>query len=476
MSQPVPQRNQLMNVLMIGVMLFLGYQLIMAPQRDSQDTRKASEIWTKMEQLNRELKDVSIQLELRKYENKYLAESKANGIPKKETDQQLLRAYLLTADTMHKSGLYRHQLFKDGKVAEDYGYRKLDKAYTFLKPKFEVFIRTPIWESTTVKVAPTDLVPGDEHTAKEVYDTIVTDLSPLAKAEPVFGFIPGYQLIESLVKVTGAVPGFSYWFAALLLAVVVRAIIWPLAQKQIMFGRQMSKLQPLAKEIQAKYTDKKTKQIKDPTAYQAETMQLYKEYGINPTAGCLPMLIQMPFFLAVFQSMHHYKFEFVKGTFLWINPASDRFLGIPLAPNLGERDYILVVFYMISMVVSTLLMPVSDPNNVKQQRLIGVSVAVIFSVFMFFYTLPSAFVLYWIFTNVLSTAQSLLSYRIPVPELQKVQTVTGGKVVNTTAQKNGQAKGGAKGLDSKNVIDTTGESPAEKQPKKKGKNPHSDSV
>ncbi len=284
-------------------------------------------------------------------------------------------------------------------------------------------------------------MPGTEHTAKEVYDTIVTDLSPLAKAEPVFGFIPGYQLIESLVKLTGAVPGFSYWLAALLLALVVRAIIWPLAQKQIMFGRQMSKRQPLIKEIQAKHTDKKTKQIKDPAAYQAESMGLYKEYGINPAAGCLPALIQMPFFLAVYQSMHHYKFEFVKGTFLWVNPASDRFLGIPLAPNLGERDYILVVFYMISMVASTLLMPVTDPSNAKQQRMIGVGMAVLFSVFMFFYTLPSAFVLYWIFTNVLSTAQSLLSYRLPVPELQKVQSVTGGKVVDTTSSKNGHTNG-----------------------------------
>ncbi|MBX3113574.1 MAG: membrane protein insertase YidC [Fimbriimonadaceae bacterium] len=471
MSKPAPQRNQFMNILLLGTMVFLGIQLIMGPQQANQDTRTSTEIWAKMVEMNRDLKDVSIQQELRKYENKYNAEAKTKGIKHDEKDRQILRAYLLVADTMHKSGLYRHELFKNGRVAEDYGYRKLDKAYTFLKPKFEAYIRTPLWATTSVTVTPTDLVPGTEHTAKEVYDTIVTDLSPLAKAEPVFGFIPGYQLIEVLVNLTGAVPGFSYWFAALLLALVVRAIIWPLAQKQIMFGRQMSKLQPLIKEIQAKHTDKKTKQIKDPAAYQAESMGLYKEYGINPAAGCLPALIQMPFFLAVYQSMHHYKFEFVKGTFLWVNPASDRFLGIPLAPNLGERDYILVVFYMISMIASTLLMPVTDPNNAKQQRMIGVGMAVLFSVFMFFYTLPSAFVLYWIFTNVLSTAQSLLSYRLPVPELKKIQTVPGGKVVDTTSSKNGHTNGKSNGKTngeiSTDFFGKTDESKMKKQRKRK---------
>lgn len=436
-KQPAP-KNNLMTVLLLGAMIFMGLQLFLGPKNaQQQDKRTHADVWAEMQKLNHELKDVSIQKELRTYESKVNA---ANDLTPAEKERQVLRGYLLTADTMHKSGLYWHRAFKEGNASEDWGYRKLDRAYQLLKPKFEKYIRTPIWTDVHVEVEPTQEVPGVDPSAKDVYNTIVTDLSPLAKAEPVFGFIPGYQLIDVLVQLTGAVPGFSYWFAALLLAVVVRGAVWPLAQRQIMYGRQMQKLQPRIKEIQAKYQDGKTKQIKDPAAYQQETMGLYKEYGINPAAGCWPMFVQMPLFLAVYQAMHHYKFEFVKGTFLWINPGSDRFLGIPLAPNLGERDYILVAIYMCSMVASTLLMPISDPTNARQQRLMGVAVAVIASVFMFFYTLPSAFVLYWIFTNVLSTAQSLLSYRLPVPELKKVQSVTGGKVVDTTAT-NGHANG-----------------------------------
>lgn len=427
-------------MLMLGMMIFLGIQLVMAPQRANADTRKSEEIWAKMVELNRDLKDVTIQQELLKYQNKYLEEAKAKGVSKTDQDAQILKANLLVADTMHKSGLYRGKLFKEGKITSDWAYRKLDKAHTFIKPKYEAFYLTPLWESVSVEVAPSPEYPQTEISAKELYNTLVKDLSPLAKNEPVFGFIPGYQLIDSLVQVTGAKPSFSYWFSGLLLALVVRAIVWPLAQKQIMHGRQMMQLQPRIKEIQEKYKDKKTGQVKDPAAFQAETMGIYKEYGINPVAGCLPALIQMPLFLAVYQSMHHYKFEFTKGTFLWVNEASGKFLGIPLGANLGERDYILVFIYMLSMISTTLLMPVTDPSNAKQQRIMGVAIAFIFSIFMFFYTLPSAFVLYWIFTNVLSTAQSLLSYRLPVPELKKTQTVAGGKVIDTSST-NGSVPG-----------------------------------
>ncbi len=425
-----------MTVLLLGAMIFMGLQLFLGPRNaQQQDKRTHADVWAEMETLNRDLKDVTIQRELRVYESKI---KEASDITPAEKERRVLQAYLLVADTMHKSGLYWHAAFKEGKATDDWGYRKLDRAYQLLKPKFERYLHTPLWNEVQIEVEPTPQVLHTSPSARDVYNTVVTDLSPLAKAEPVFGFIPGYQLIDVLVQLTGAVPGFSYWFAALLLAVVVRGAVWPLAQRQIMYGRQMQQLQPRIKEIQEKYRDPKTKQIKDPAGYQQETMGLYKEYGINPAAGCWPMFVQMPLFLAVYQSMHHYKFEFVKGTFLWITPGSTKFLGIPLAPNLGERDYILVGIYMLSMVASTLLMPISDPSNARQQRLMGVGIAIVASIFMFFYTLPSAFVLYWIFTNVLSTAQSLLSYRLPVPELKKVQSVTGGKVVDTTAT-NGHA-------------------------------------
>jgi YidC/Oxa1 family membrane protein insertase len=139
--------------------------------------------------------------------------------------------------------------------------------------------------------------------------------------------------------------------------------------------------------------------------------------------------------------MLQYRFEFQKGTFLWISPGASQATGGWVAPNLGERDYILIVVYAISMVVTSLLTPVSDPSNARQQRILGISVAVIFSVSMFFYPLPSAFVLYWVFTNLFATAQMLRAYRMPLPALVKVNAPGGGVYPVQPARTNGSITG-----------------------------------
>src|SRR6185312_17302336 len=94
--------------------------------------------------------------------------------------------------------------------------------------------------------------------------------------------------------------------------------------------------------------------------------------------------------------------------------------------NLGELDPILIVIYGITMLSSTLLAPVSDPSQIKQQRLMGVGISFVWTIFMFFWPVPSGFVLYWTFTNILSTAQSLRAYRLPLPPLRKVNAAGGG--------------------------------------------------
>lgn len=410
-------------------MVFLGVQLFTTPNKQGADKRTASEIYEELKDMNRDLRDYSMMNEVRVYERKLKEEAKGDAEKEKAVGEQVLDAYTLFADTALKSAIYRKERFKEGDAQTDYGYTKLNRAYDMFKPKFESFSKTPAWTENQVEVFPTEGFPEETKTPEQVYGQMVTTLSPMAKEAPVFGFIPGYQVIDFLVNLTGAQPWFSYAFAAFLLALLVRAIIWPLAQKQFIWGRQMQQLSPYMKEIQEKYKKKgKQPSQQDQLKMQEEIMSLYKEYGMNPFQGCGPMFIQLPFFLTIYQCMIHYKFEFTKGYFLWVHPGADRFLGIPLAPNLGERDYILVVIYMISMIISTLMMPVNDPTNYKQQKLMGVGIAVVFSVFMFFYTLPSAFILYWIFTNIFSTAQSLLVHRMELPPLQKVSTKEGGAI------------------------------------------------
>ena len=126
---------------------------------------------------------------------------------------------------------------------------------------------------------------------------------------------------------------------------VVRGVVYPLTERQLMFSRKMMQLAPLSNEIRKEYKD-------DQQQQQVKIMELYREYGINPLAGCFPALLQMPLFLSIYQCMLHYQFEFVHGTFLWINPTIAKMTHGWTAPNLGETDYPLIVLYGITMLIS----------------------------------------------------------------------------------------------------------------------------
>jgi len=88
------------------------------------------------------------------------------------------------------------------------------------------------------------------------------------------------------------------------------------------------------------------------------------------------------------------------------------------------------------MVTATLLTPVSDPSQAKQQRWMGAGISIIFTFFMFTGAFPvvSGFVLYWTFTNILATAQSLRAYRMPLPPLLKLNAQGGGVLPRPTTK------------------------------------------
>src|SRR5215210_4612242 len=86
--------------------------------------------------------------------------------------------------------------------------------------------------------------------------------------------------------------------AIILFTIVARAIILPLTLKSLQSTRKMQEIQPQIKEIQRKYG-------KDQQKVTEETMKLYKEYKVNPAGGCLPMLLQFPIFIGVYQAVIH---------------------------------------------------------------------------------------------------------------------------------------------------------------------------
>ena len=135
-----------------------------------------------------------------------------------------------------------------------------------------------------------------------------------------------YNLTEAL--------GFpSYGIAIIIMTIGIKAILAPLTAKQVKSMKGMQKLQPKMKEIQNKYKN-------DPQRAQQEIAKMYKELGVNPLSGCLPLLVQMPFLIAIFYALQGYPYDPAYESFLWL-------------PSLGEADhlYILPVLSALSTFV-----------------------------------------------------------------------------------------------------------------------------
>lgn len=103
----------------------------------------------------------------------------------------------------------------------------------------------------------------------------------------------------------------SYGIAIIMLTLIIKLILAPLTAKQIRSMEGMQELQLRIKELQKKYKGNQKK-------LQAEMGKLYKEMNVNPLSGCLPILIQMPFLVAIFYALREYPYEEAYKSFLWL--------------------------------------------------------------------------------------------------------------------------------------------------------------
>lgn len=210
-----------------------------------------------------------------------------------------------------------------------------------------------------------------------------------------------YQIIDSLVRMTGKNPAYSYALALILLAVLVKLLLLPLTRKQYASMRQMQQMQPLVKELQKKHKGAELNQ---------KTMALYKEHKVNPFSGCFIGLLQIPFLILIFNAIREYEIAFARGTFLWI--------GSPLAQtgpeimgqrvfgsNLATPDILLLAIYVVTNYVTMRMMPATDPQQQQQQNTMALMTSVLFFWMFLSYKWSSAFVLYWLALNALSIWQ-----------------------------------------------------------------------
>jgi YidC/Oxa1 family membrane protein insertase len=185
----------------------------------------------------------------------------------------------------------------------------------------------------------------------------------------------------------------SYALAIIIMTIIIRSLLWPLQNAATKSMRKMAKLSPIMNELREKYKD-------DPQRMNQETMKLYKEYGVNPFGGCLPMLVQIPIFFG-FYGMLDKAIELRNSSFLWVRDLSQpdtvfHIGGIPI--NILPLVMAATQLWQMSITPKT-----GDP---AQQRMFLFMPLI----FLFIcYNYASGLALYWTVQNLFFVAQMYLT-------------------------------------------------------------------
>lgn len=208
------------------------------------------------------------------------------------------------------------------------------------------------------------------------------------------------EIIQAFYQATVWMKIPSYGLAIILFTIAVKIVLFPLTRSQMNSMWAMQELQPKIKELQERYKNK-------PEKAQQAIMALYKEKGVNPMAGCLPLLIQMPIIFALFSSLrlffdpklHPPYVDLTKAGFLWIE-------------NLGKADPIILPLltvvmtfvqqYITSMATSGRIDPTQRTMLIVMPLFIGWIAR----------TLPAGLALYWVVYSLFSAVEMLVIRRM----------------------------------------------------------------
>jgi YidC/Oxa1 family membrane protein insertase len=216
---------------------------------------------------------------------------------------------------------------------------------------------------------------------------------------------PLIDVFESVLKFFHDSIGASWGLSIILLTIVVRALLLPLAVKQFRSMQALQRIAPQLKQLQDKYRD-------DKPRLQQETMKFYSEHKVNPFASCLPLLAQLPVFLSLFYMLRHdLRIEICgqaakpcgespESKFWFIPDITDKATGGVLIT--------LIVLYVGSQLVSSLLMMTATAD--RNQRIIMLVLPFIFVPFIIGF--PAGLILYWITTNIWTIGQQQFLRRV----------------------------------------------------------------
>lgn len=213
-----------------------------------------------------------------------------------------------------------------------------------------------------------------------------------------------YPLSWVIIKVAQLLGG-SYGLSIIVVTILIRLVILPLMIKQTQSSKAMQALQPELKKLKEKYSskDQKTQQ-----KLQQETMALFQKNGVNPMAGCLPLIIQMPILIGFYHAISRTT-AISHDSFLWF--------------SLGAKDpyYILPILAGITTFIQQKIMMAGTENQNPQMAMMVWTMPIMIVIFAF--NFPAALSLYWVVGNIFMIVQT---YFIKGPELKASATGNAG--------------------------------------------------
>ena len=200
----------------------------------------------------------------------------------------------------------------------------------------------------------------------------------------------------------------DYGLAILALTTIIKLTLWPIQNRANRSMRQMAALSPKMQELKEKYKD-------DPTRMNQEVMKLYKQYGINPVGGCLPMMIQIPIFFGLFKMLGQ-AVELRNAKFLWVKDLSqpDTIAHLPLLSWSIPINIIPLCMAATQIWLMAMTPKTGDPT----QRRVMMFTPLIF--LFICYNFAAALALYYTAQNLFSILQFYQNKNQPMPKLEKV--------------------------------------------------------
>jgi len=196
------------------------------------------------------------------------------------------------------------------------------------------------------------------------------------------------SILEGLYQFSVTIGWPSYALAIIILTVIIKLVLIPLNVKQIKSMRQIQQVQPLMKEIEKKYAS-------NPQKKQEEQMKLYQEHKINPLAGCLPLLVQMPILIVLYNGVRYFE---------PLNPQYNNFLWIP---NLSQPDPSGWILPLL-MILTTFLQSFTSSGKPKDMNTKIMMYGLPLLMGWWGRTFPAGVCLYWVIFAIIGTIQQVV--------------------------------------------------------------------